>query len=636
MAEALYRKYRPLTFDQVVGQQSIVQTLQNALVQGKLSHAYLLCGTRGTGKTTIARILAKALLCENAPTNEPCGKCEFCQEIAEGTHPDVYELDAASRTGVDNVREEIISRVSYAPTKGKYKIYIIDEVHMLSTAAFNSLLKTLEEPPEHVVFILCTTDPQKIPATILSRCQRFDFKPITQADIAKRLAEVCKAEEVNADDESLQMLAKAANGAMRNALTELEQAIAFCGNEISASQLRQLKGASKSDNMAKIIEVMAEQNAPECILSLADIIEQGTNLNQFVKNLAQRLRDLYVVKISRDKNVDLARLEIEEYMTQELLLQSDMFEDNLLLKAIEACDELIHDLKTSSNARLDIEIFFIKLCGASKAKTKTSAGAHAAPKPTAQAPVPQAEKPADPEPAAPPEPAPKPVATAQTPTSAPAPEDKTINAVPDEFINAVKPQAEEARAEEKDGKKSLSDFEPTKKDLSDQHVLDQIWRDAMNTLVEKDPPRAIIFKHVENLFFDPAKQEVVLEFAADQDFSFSQAQKGLYRATIQKAMFLAANGSFNFSMTKSDKAPEPVKPKEEEMPVPQFVENISPSSTAEIPPVPETPEPATVEEAPVQEQEEEMDEALKKFKEENASVFGENVKVSEVKPEDIQ
>ena len=227
MSEALYRKYRPQIFEDVVGQEHIERTIKNAIEQDKVSHAYLFTGPRGTGKTTTARLLAKALLCEHGPTPEPDGTCDDCVMIANGEHPDVYELDAASRTGVENVREEIIGRVQFAPTRGRYKIYIIDEVHMLSTAAFNALLKTLEEPPSHVVFILATTDPQKVPETIHSRCQRFDFRRISQEALVSRLGAVCVSEGVEFEGEALDLIAHRAEGGMRNALTSLEQLIAF-------------------------------------------------------------------------------------------------------------------------------------------------------------------------------------------------------------------------------------------------------------------------------------------------------------------------------------------------------------------------------------------------------------------------
>ena len=269
--ESLYRKYRPLTFDSVVGQQHIVSTLEHAITEGRLSHAYLFCGPRGTGKTTMARILAKALLCRNAEAARaegasgcmPDGTCEECELIGEGNHPDVYELDAASRTGVDNVREEIINSVNFAPVRGKYKIYIIDEVHMLTTAAFNALLKTLEEPPAHVIFVLCTTDPQKILETILSRCQRFDFHRIGNEDIEHRLAYVCEQEGFDYDDEALTIVARHAKGGMRDALSTLEQLSVFGNGSVHADDARSLLGEVSDQILGEFARAIADRDVAE-------------------------------------------------------------------------------------------------------------------------------------------------------------------------------------------------------------------------------------------------------------------------------------------------------------------------------------------------------------------------------------
>lgn len=358
MAEALYRKYRPQVFSEVVGQDHIERTIKNAIDQDKLSHAYLFCGPRGTGKTTTARLLAKALLCDNGPTSNPDGTCTSCQEIAQGEHPDVYELDAASRTGVENVREEIISRVQFAPTRGKYKVYIIDEVHMLSVAAFNALLKTLEEPPVHVVFILCTTDPQKVPETILSRCQRFDFRRIDNQGMTDRLAQICQAEGVEFEREALEIIAGRSDGGLRNALTALEQAIAFGEGSVSVAVVQQLGGTQAACDLTAAIDALAKRDIAAAFMWVDSFAQTGGDFALLTADLTQRVRDMYFLAMAGAK----APLSVADEMRPQIIDQAKRFAPERLAYMLETLGDVMVQLKQATNARLCFEIALTKIC----------------------------------------------------------------------------------------------------------------------------------------------------------------------------------------------------------------------------------------------------------------------------------
>ena len=352
--ESLYRKYRPQTFEQVVGQSHVVSTLERAVTEGRTSHAYLFCGPRGTGKTTMARILAKALMCDAGEGHLPDGTCEECQLIAAGEHPDVYELDAASRTGVDNVREEIISRVDYAPVRGRYKVYIIDEVHMLTPAAFNALLKTLEEPPAHVVFIMCTTDPQKILATILSRVQRFDFHSIAPAEMREHLANVCKAEGFTYDDEALDLVVRHARGGMRDALSALEQLSVFGAGHVGAESARDLLGEAGGSALAGVSMSLANRDVPALFSEVAELVNNGGDLLQFTRELAARVRNAYVVAVAGAKP---GVVDVNEAELAELAAEAEAFGGaDRLARVLAILGDAATQMRTAVNQRLVLEI----------------------------------------------------------------------------------------------------------------------------------------------------------------------------------------------------------------------------------------------------------------------------------------
>ena len=365
---ALYRKFRPAIFGGVKGQDHIVTTLKNQIKAGRVGHAYLFTGTRGTGKTTIAKIFARAVNCEHPVDGSPCEECAACKAIAAGTSMNVIEIDAASNNGVDNIRE-IVDEVSYSPAEGKYKVYIIDEVHMLSIGAFNALLKTLEEPPSYVIFILATTEVHKIPITILSRCQRYDFKRITIDTIAARLRELVDIEGVEVEEKALRYIAKAADGSMRDGLSLLDQCIAFhIGEKLTFDMALDVLGAVDTGVFSRLVREVMARNVAGCIQILEEIVMQGRELGQFVLDFTWYLRNLMLLKASADNGSDAQMQAMEDIMEvssdnlQKLKEEAAMIEAETLLRYIRIMSELSGQLRYANGKRILIEIALIKLC----------------------------------------------------------------------------------------------------------------------------------------------------------------------------------------------------------------------------------------------------------------------------------
>lgn len=324
--QALYRKYRPSNFDEVVGQQPIIQTLKNAIVQNRIAHAYLFCGPRGTGKTSIAKIFAKMLNCEDE-SNKPCGKCINCKMVQNGSHPDIIEIDAASNNGVDEVRN-LIDKVKYAPMQGKYKVYIIDEVHMMTTGAFNALLKTIEEPPAHVVFILATTEPNKVIPTIISRCQRFDFNKVSQKDIEKRLSIVCKEEKIEIDPEAISLIAQLADGGMRDSLSILDQCIAYCSSNITVDNVREIYGVLTTSDIGKLFEHLYAHEVDALIQQIQECSDKGMDLKRLTSDFITLLKESIILDYS--SNSQLVSNTHKEVIEKYLLKSPSPFRFNVL------------------------------------------------------------------------------------------------------------------------------------------------------------------------------------------------------------------------------------------------------------------------------------------------------------------
>ena len=356
---ALYRKFRPTTFEDVKGQDHIVTTLRNQIKAGRIGHAFLFTGTRGTGKTTSAQILARAVNCESPVNGNPCGDCPMCRSIAAGTSMNVIEIDAASNNGVDNIRE-IVEEVRYSPTEGKYKVYIIDEVHMLSAGAFNALLKTLEEPPSYVIFILATTEVHKIPITILSRCQRYDFRRITVEEIAGRLKELTTAENLSVEDRALRYVATAADGSMRDAISLLDQCVAFyLGETLTYDKVLEVLGTVDVSIFGKLMAHIRTGNVTDCLRLLDEIVARGRELTQFTVDFTWYLRNLLLAKASEEL---MDTMEIPTDYREAFLQEVHANEADRLVRFIRIFSELTNQIRYASQKRVLVEVALIKLC----------------------------------------------------------------------------------------------------------------------------------------------------------------------------------------------------------------------------------------------------------------------------------
>ena len=413
---ALYRKYRSKNFDELVGQEAIKQTLENSLKIQKISHAYLFSGPRGTGKTSVARLFAKALNCEKG-NGEICNECSNCRAINEGSHPDVIEIDAASNSGVDEVRE-LIEKVKYAPIQGKYKVYIIDEVHMMTNSAFNALLKTLEEPPSYVVFILCTTEPYKLLPTILSRCQRYEFKKITDAELKKLITHVLKEEGVSATNDAINLIVELANGGARDSLSLLDQVISYAGSNIEEEDVIKMFGLVSSQDKIRLLENIKDGNTLKVLKTYDEFIIRNIDLSRLVNELLTLLKDSLVYLKTRDKSLITSSKEED---AKEIMLK---FDESELLSYIDLLLKCQNEFKTTSDPNFLFEIYLLKLLKVGTSPEVTVQKVETPiKKPVVTAPLPQEQTPVS------------------TNTPAKTQDFVKTNAVSEEKVNEVKPAA---------------------------------------------------------------------------------------------------------------------------------------------------------------------------------------------------
>lgn len=568
MSTSLYRSYRPQSFLDVVGQEHIVSTLQRALEQEKVSHAYLFCGPRGTGKTSMARLLAKALLQEAGPRSDFDPESEASQAVAKGVHPDVFELDAASRTGVDSVREEIINKVNLAPSQGAYKIYIIDEVHMLTTAAFNALLKTLEEPPSHVVFILCTTDPQKVPETIVSRCQRFEFSPFSLEDLSSRLAYVCDQEKISYDKAALELVALHAAGGMRDALSSLEQLAVFGDGAIHLDDAQALLGETKSGELKELAQALAQRDMPSCYSYLEELAKKGTDFTKFISDFCSYLRDVYICSLGGLPNHGQEDKAAHQAELQELVA---LFRgQDRIARVLSLLAELISQLRYAQDQRLCIEIMFTRIAHPDADLSLFSLAQRIESLELELAQLRSTSLVQDSHKAA-----------LKVHNLAPvaAPQNDLTDAIPDTIADANKAAIQESAAEgpssqEADKTEAPAQLNAQSKSASSSQDYLVKWEEIKQELIREQPARGLLLQHAGLVFED---ESYIIEFPPDSEFSLNMFEKPDNRALIKKKLERALATSCRLSMRiVGAKAATSQPAKQERKPVEQQVEAQTP------------------------------------------------------------